>query len=121
MTKILIVEDEDALRNIYVMLFNAQPGYTVYEAMNGQIALEQVKLHQPDVIILDILMPVMTGIEFLENANLKTDHTQTKVLVLSNLSDTKSLNKIRDLGADKYILKSSTSPTKLIESVKELL
>ncbi len=66
-------------------------------------------------------MPVMGGIEFLEAAKLKKKYPKTKVLVLSNLSDPQTLDKIERLGADKYLLKASMSPTELLMAVNQLL
>ncbi len=120
MKKILIVEDEVALRDVYVMLFKSQE-FEVHDAANGQIAITKLKDAKPDIIILDILMPVMGGIEFLETAKVKESYPNTRVLVLSNLSDPKTLARIKELGADHYMLKSSASPTKLLGSVQELL
>jgi CheY-like chemotaxis protein len=120
MKQILIVEDDPALLNVYSMIFNIK-GFEVTEAANGKIALEKIIQAQPDVIILDVLMPVMGGIAFLENANIKHSHPETKVLVLSNLSDPKSISKIEELGADKHLLKSSVTPNELVAAVDQLL
>jgi DNA-binding NarL/FixJ family response regulator len=120
MTRILIVEDETALREVFVMLFK-QHHSDVYEAANGQLALEQLDKVKPDVIILDVLMPVMDGIGFLKAANLPEKYPQTKVLMLSNLSDNKTIAQTQKLGAQKYLLKASASPRELIAAVDELL
>jgi two-component system response regulator len=120
MKKILIVEDEQALRDVYKTLFGFEK-FEVYDAVNGKEAIKKLKALQPDVILLDILMPVMGGIEFLEKSNVKTTHPKTKILVLSNLSDPKTLNKITQLGATKYLLKSSASPAELVKAVRQLL
>lgn len=119
MKKILIAEDEVALREVYKTLFTFEK-FDVYDAVNGKEALKQLKKHRPDVIVLDILMPVMSGIEFLEQANIPEHYPEVKVLVLSNLSDTKTLNKLTSLGANKYILKASASPAELVHAVREL-
>jgi DNA-binding NarL/FixJ family response regulator len=63
----------------------------------------------------------MSGLEFLEKSHIKTTHPNTKILVLSNLSDPKTLNKITELGATKYLLKSSASPAELVKAVRDLL
>lgn len=120
MRRALIVEDEVALRKVYVMLFSKHK-YDVREAAHGKIALETLKSFEPDIIILDILMPVMGGIEFLKSADLRKNFPKTKVLVLSNLSDQKTLEEIDELGATKYLLKAGTSPSELISAVDELL
>jgi DNA-binding NarL/FixJ family response regulator len=119
MNKILIVEDEKALRDAYVFLFKTQP-YQVIEAANGKEALSLLAEERPDVILLDILMPVMSGLEFLEAANISKYYPDTKVLVLSNLSDEKTIDQIMELGASQYILKASASPKELLTAVQKL-
>lgn len=120
MKELLIVEDEDMLRKIYATLFEMEK-FKVHKARNGYDAVEKLKTIKPDVIILDLLMPVMNGFEFLEAVKVKTTHPGTKVLVLSNLSDQASLDRIIKLGATKYVLKSSISPSELVSEVKALL
>ncbi|HUP26408.1 MAG TPA: response regulator [Candidatus Limnocylindrales bacterium] len=119
MTKILIVEDEAMLRDVYAALFKMEK-YQVAEAGNGKEAVRQLKLFKPDIVLLDVLMPVMGGIEFLEKTKIKQNHPHLKVLVLSNLSDTATLQQVTKLGATKYFLKASLSPTQLVEAVKSL-
>ena len=119
MTKILIVEDENMLRDVYTTLFSME-NYEVMGAPNGKEALKLLKTFEPDLIVLDLLMPVMNGIEFLEKAQIKKNYPKTKVLVLSNLSDPKTINKITKLGISDYKLKASLSPVQLANAVKNL-
>ena len=118
--KVLIVEDEDILRNAYVNVFTIEK-FDVTEAANGKKALESIAKVQPDVIILDILMPVMSGIEFLEKVNLVKKYPDVKVLVLSNLSDNTTIELVKSLGASKHLVKSSLSPSQLVATVRALL
>lgn len=120
MTRVLIVEDEQALRDVYVMLFRMQK-FDVAEAANGQIAIEQLKEFKPDIIVLDVLMPVMGGIEFLQAIDMKKKYPDTKVLMLSNLSDAKTVALSQELGAHRYMIKASVHPAELLTAVKELL
>jgi len=113
MKKILIIE-------AYAILFKAQK-LTVYEASDGKVALSQLKTNKPDIIVLDLFMPVMGGVEFLQAAKLKEKYPKVKVLVLSNLSDPKTIGKLEQLGATKCLLKSSLSPNELVEAVKKHL
>jgi DNA-binding NarL/FixJ family response regulator len=83
--------------------------------------MDKLDTLKPDVILLDVLMPVMNGIEFLRTAQPKTKHPAVKILVLSNLSDPKTLQEITELGGDKYLLKASVSPAELVDAVKALL
>lgn len=120
MHKILIVEDEDILRNAYVNVFNMEK-FKVSQASNGEIALNLIEKIKPDIIILDVLMPVMNGIEFLEKVNLMKKYPKTKVLVLSNLSDKETVDQVITLGASKHLVKSSLSPSQLVSTVRALL
>ena len=120
MSRVLIVEDELVLRKVYKTLFKLEK-FSVELAENGSIALEKIKKFKPDIIILDLLMPVMGGIEFLEVANLKKAHPGTKVLVLSNLSDAETINRITELGATKYVLKAAVSPSELVSTVRTMV
>jgi DNA-binding NarL/FixJ family response regulator len=120
MHKLLIVEDEDILRQAYVNVFKME-GFNVAEAANGEVALEQIEKFLPDVVILDILMPIMDGIEFLEKVNLVKKYPKTKVLVLSNLSDKETVDHVITLGAARHLVKSSLSPSQLVKTVRALL
>ena len=118
--KVLIVEDEDILRNAYVNVFTIE-NFEVDEAANGEIALKKIVDFKPDLVILDVLMPIMDGIEFLEKVDLTKKHPKTKVLVLSNLSDKETVEQVVTLGATKHMVKSSLSPGQLVTTVRSLL
>jgi DNA-binding NarL/FixJ family response regulator len=119
MKRLLIVEDEPALRDVYTTLFRMQD-FEVYEAENGKEGLEQMKVVKPDIVILDALMPVMGGIEFLQAVDLKKNYPDTRVLLLSNLSVPKTVSTGKKLGVHKYMLKASVSPSELVAAVNEL-
>lgn len=119
MKSVLIVEDEQALLEAFTLLFQAK-SYKVFQAANGRDALAILRREKPDYIVLDVLMPVMGGIEFLEAACIPEKCPGTKVLVLSNLSDKKTIDAVMGLGASKYLLKASTSPRELIEAIESL-
>ncbi|HXH04827.1 MAG TPA: response regulator [Candidatus Nitrosotenuis sp.] len=120
MKRLLIVEDEAALRDVYAILFKMQ-NYDVHEAVNGKEAIKLMETLRPDVIILDALMPVMGGIEFLETIKIKENYPDTRVLFLTNLSDQKTVTQSKKMGAHKYLLKASVSPKELITAVGELV
>jgi DNA-binding NarL/FixJ family response regulator len=115
------VEDEPMLRDVYVTLFKLQEEYKVYEAGNGKEAIAVLKTVEPDVIILDALMPVMGGIEFLETVKPAENLPNTRILLLSNLSDPKTVSKGKKLGAHKYLLKAEVAPTQLLRAISELV
>jgi two-component system response regulator len=120
MRRLLIVEDEADLLEVYALLFELQ-NFDVHQAENGEIALNKLEKAKPDVVILDLFMPVMGGLEFLEVSRIKEKFPDVKVLVLSNLSDANTLEQLDELGTDKYLLKSSVSPTELLSAVNQLL
>jgi CheY-like chemotaxis protein len=119
MKRLLIVEDETALRNVYTKLFRLH-GFEVHEAANGKEAIKLMKAIKPDVVILDALMPVMGGIEFLRVIKIKENYPNTRVLLLSNLSVPQTVSQSKALGADKYLLKASVSPTELVAAIIKL-
>lgn len=90
-------------------------------AVNGLEALEKMKSFQPDLVLLDMMMPKMTGLQFLEAADFPKNYPATKVIVFSNMSMPVEMDRAYELGATKYMLKSSTSPKQLAMLVEETL
>lgn len=116
MRKILLVEDDAVLRETYQIILSTQP-YVCDFAENGSMALEKCKNTEYDLILLDIMMPVMNGIEFLEHFT-KPQGVTSKVILMSNLSAGKELERAKALGVNKHILKSDMSPSQLISLVR---
>jgi len=119
MAKILIVEDELPLRMAYDTILKRE-GHTVERAKDGQEALEKVEKLNPDLILLDLLMPNVDGIEFLKKYDLKK-HPKVKVVVFSNLSHSEQIQEAEALGAKKYVVKSSVTPSQLSNLIHEVL
>lgn len=116
---ILIIEDEIALQDVYKFILSSN-GYNVAVADNGMEGLKKVKEQKPDLILLDMFMPIMDGREFMRNIDLD-DYPNTKILVYTNLSDSESEYEMRMLGAHDFVLKASVSPKRLLELVAERL
>ncbi|MFC1678202.1 response regulator [Patescibacteria group bacterium] len=118
--KILIVEDEVFLIDLYRIKFERE-GYEVITAMDGQTGLEAAKKDKPDIILLDIVMPVMNGFEVLEA--LKKDDTtkDIKVYILSNLGQSDEIQQGLDKGADGYLIKANITPGELTDYVAKVL
>ena len=116
---VLIIEDEIVLQDVYKLVLSSQ-GFQVHTANNGAEGLVALKEHTPDVILLDIFMPVMDGIEFLKTVNLKA-YPELKVIVFTNLSDSNVEAQMLALGAHKFVLKSSMNPQDLIRLVESIL
>lgn len=117
---ILIVEDEPELAEVYNTLLT-QSGYKVTVAHNGEDALETAHEHQPDLILLDLRMPVMDGVEFLKQYDLKKQHPDVKVIVFSNYDLQDEIDDAYRLGADRYVLKAWASPRELLQIVGDTL
>ena len=121
MKKILVVEDELA----YLKLLNSQlteKGYTVIEAINGKKGLEMAKSENPDLILLDIRMPVMDGMAMLKELRKEEAGKKTKVIMLTNLEpDDKILGEVLSDQPSYYFVKSDIQFNDLLEKIKELL
>ncbi len=117
---ILIVEDEPELAEIYQTLLK-QAKYEVYVAHNGKDALEIANEHEPNLVLLDLRMPVMDGVAFLEEFDLKNKHPKVKVVVFSNYDMQDEIDDAYRLGADRYFLKAWASPKELLQIVADSL
>jgi len=121
--RVLIVEDERDARKIYLDLLEGA-GYEVAGAENGKEALTQMEQKQFDLVLLDIIMPEMDGIETLENIKKFPDKYgdgKMKILMLSNIGGDIAIDKAMEIGADGYMLKSETEPADLINIVEKYL
>ena len=116
-TSVLVVEDDYALNDAFKIVLSVS-GFDVETVYNGKEALEYLSTHTPDVIILDILMPIMDGREFLKAFE---NESQIPILALSNLDARSEIDQILELGATKYALKSSASSHELVNLVRETM
>lgn len=115
--RVLIVEDDTALSDAFGLVLDKQ-GFAVDKAYNGEDALSKIREHKPDLILLDLLMPVMDGKAFLKGFENPDD---IPVIVLSNLDAKNEIQEVLDLGAARYMLKAWASPNELVKLVKETL
>lgn len=120
MTNVLIVEDDPDLNSAYSMILTKN-GYTVKSAYNGEEAMKTLKNFKPQLILLDLLMPVMGGLEFLQNYELREKHPDVKVLIFTNMENSPEVNEAYKLGAHRCIIKSWTAPQNLTHVVKDAL
>lgn len=120
MVRILIIEDNEYLGRMYQNLFSLS-NYDVEWTVSGEEGLRMVKQAKPDLILLDVIMPKMNGIQVLEK--LKTD-PETKdiiVVLLTVIGENEVIKKCLNLGANGYIIKSSLNLNQLLEEVKSYL
>ena len=120
MSRILIIEDDPLLSKMYKTKFTSE-GFEVETAEDGEIGLKIALEGKPDFIILDIMMPNLSGIEFLSRLRQTPVGADVPVIVLSNLSEKKEMEEARRLGVKEYLIKSSLTPKDIVEKVKEYL
>ncbi|HWB38955.1 MAG TPA: response regulator [Candidatus Saccharimonadales bacterium] len=120
MARILIVEDDQDLNRAYSLILKSE-GHKVVEAFDGEDALSKLKDFSPDLILLDLLMPIMGGLEFLQQYNLAKNHPEVKVLIFTNMENSPEVNEAYKLGAHRCIIKSWTAPHNLARVVSDSL
>ncbi len=120
MPQIAIIEDDQAISQMYRFKFEAE-GFTVETADNGKRGLELAETMRPDIILLDLMMPEMTGDVMLEKLR-KTDWGKSiKVIVLTNVGEQELPLKVKQLGVSGIILKADMTPRQVAEMVKKQL
>lgn len=118
--KILIIEDEAFLSEMYKMKFELE-GYKVIIARDGQEGIESVFSDKPDIILLDLVMPIKDGYQVLEELKSNKDTKNIPVLILSNLGQADEIKRAMNDGADKYLIKANMTPNQLVKEVKDAL
>lgn len=119
MARILIVEDDRDLNTAYQAILT-KAGHTIGSVLDGKAALDMASTFQPDLILLDLLMPVMGGLEFLQEYNLDS-HPGVKVLIFTNMENSPEVTEAYKLGATRCIIKSWTAPQSLQKVVNDVL
>lgn len=121
MKKILIIEDELA----YSKLLGDQlikKGYAVVSTTDGQKGLKKIESEKPDLILLDILMPIMDGITLLDILHKKGLDKKTKIIILTNYEpDERALSTIMECAPNNYFVKSNIKLEDLLIKIKEVL
>jgi DNA-binding response OmpR family regulator len=117
---ILVVEDEQVLNDAYVTILKKE-GFKVLSAFDGEEALSVAETNDIDLMLLDLRMPKVNGIEFLKAYDLKSQKKPPIVIVFSNLDMQEEIDEAFELGATKYMLKAWASPKELVKLVKDNL
>lgn len=118
MPKILLVEDEEVLREAFSIVLSTIP-YESDTAADGSVAIKMCQNSNYDLIFLDLMMPSMNGVDFLEE--FAKSHAKTKIIIMSNLATSNLLEKALNYDVCRSILKSDMSPASLIEIIYEEL
>lgn len=118
--KILIIEDDDFLRSLAVTKLEKE-GFTVAMAPDGQAGLALIKSDLPDLLILDLMLPIMSGFDVLKTIKADDATKDMKVVVFSNMGDEADIKTCLDLGANDYLVKANFTLDELVEKIKTLL
>jgi len=120
LTKILIVEDDNYMRKIYSNKLR-RAGFEVIEAIQGEEGWHKILYEQPDLIILDLILPMKSGFQLLSDIKGNDKTKKIPVIILTNLSQGPDIQKGKDLGADDYLVKTDISLTEVVDKVKMVL
>lgn len=119
MMKLLLIDDDKFLRDMYAIKFT-QSGYEVEVADSSVTALTKIK-NTPDfeIILLDMIMPGMTGIELIQEIKNEFPNLETKFIILSNQGQEEDIKKAKEAGAVGYIIKAESVPSDVVKKVEE--
>lgn len=120
MYKIAIIEDDQAISQMYRFKFEAE-GYSVESAENGRLGLELVQKFNPDIILLDLMMPEMTGDEMLAQMRGTPWGRNIKVIILTNKGEQEIPDSVKALNVSAVVLKADMTPRQVAELVKQHL
>lgn len=118
--KILLVDDDAFLRDMYATKFT-EAGHEVVAAHNGESCLIKIKEQKFDVVLLDMVMPGITGLQLLEHLNEVPEASEVKRIVLSNQSEQTDIQSATNLGAIGYIVKAESIPSEVVQKVESLM
>lgn len=118
--KVAIVEDDIAISQMYRLKFETE-GFEVQTAENGKLGLELVEQFKPDIILLDLMMPEMTGDQMLAELRKKPWGKDITVIILTNMGEEEAPKTLKELGVHSFIVKAEMTPRQVAERVKEAL
>jgi DNA-binding response OmpR family regulator len=118
--KVALIEDDMAIVQMYRMKFENE-GYEVETAPDGQSGLDLIVSFEPNVVLLDLMMPGMNGLDMLHKLRSQPGGREVKVIVLTNMGDTETATRVYKMAADDYIVKAEMTPKQVAERVKTLL
>lgn len=117
MPKIAIIEDDQAISQMYRFKFEAE-SFDVQTAENGKIGLELIEAMKPDIILLDLMMPEMTGDVMLEKLRATPWGKDMKVIILTNMGEQEIPEKVRSMGVSAVVLKADMTPRQVADLVR---
>ncbi len=120
MPKVFIVEDDPLMLRMYQKIFTFEK-YDVETAADGEEALTKIALAKPTIIMLDVMMPKMNGLEVLDRLKADPNTKNIPVVMLTNLAGQQDAETALSKGAVKYIIKSEHEPKEIADMVKEII
>lgn len=120
MKKILVVEDEKSLSEVISTKLKSE-NYDVYSAYDGEEGLTLAEKIVPDLILLDIVLPKMNGISFIESVKSNENLKEIPIIILSNLADAQSVIDCREKGITDYLIKTEWSLEDVLKKIKSIL
>lgn len=118
--KAVVVEDDHDLQYLYRLKLERE-GFRVATALNGLEGLKIIEQYQPDIVLLDLMMPVMGGAEMLEVMRSQPWGSHPRVIVLTNISRDEAPQALRFLHVDRYVVKAHHTPAQVMHMVAEVL
>jgi two-component system, OmpR family, alkaline phosphatase synthesis response regulator PhoP len=118
--KVLLIEDDEMVLRMYKKLFTYK-GYSLEVARNGELGIKIAKKFKPDLILLDVMLPKMNGLEVLEKLKKDSKLKKIKVVLLTNLGMQDELDKAVENGAVRYIIKNDHVPNEVFKIAEEVI
>ena len=118
--KVLVVEDDTFLAGMYVTKLKLE-GFEVELANDGEKGLKMAKNYNPSIILLDIILPKMSGFDVLKSLKNESQTKNIPVILLTNLGQRDDVQKGLDLGAEDYLIKAHFMPSEVVEKIKKLV
>lgn len=119
-SRILLVEDDDSLANVYVARLQTE-GFDVRRVSNGEEALATALSYKPELVILDVMMPKVSGFDVLDILRNTPETANLKVIMLTALSQESDQERAKNLGVDEYLIKSQVVIADVIDRIRAQL
>ena len=117
MKKVLLVEDDDALAQVYITRLQAE-GFNIKHVPNGEDALASAMEYHPDLVLLDVMMPKVSGFDVLDILRNTPETASTKIVMLTALGQPGDIERAKSLGADDYLIKSQVVIADVVSRIK---
>lgn len=117
MKSILLIEDDVFIRDLYIRVLKKEAGFDIRVAEDGESGLKEVEDRHPDLILLDVMLPKINGIDVLKELKQNTDTKDIPVFLLTNLGQRSIIDQAFSIGADGYMLKARLLPNEIVEKV----